>query len=417
VHDAVDATTDLVDVGHESTARVVTSVTDQIDELKGAARFVDDVRRLSTRGVLTTIKVVNRTVEVVTDVALDAAERAYLDPEEPAPVAAVPMRSDVLKSGAWVGDAAIGLVNAVVGDHLEAKANGLDMSMVFRVGDFYAPLEADALREAAPNATPKVALFVHGLATTEWSWCLESEAYHGDPGISFGSLLQRDLGYTPIYVRYNTGRRVADNGKSLAAYLQRFVDNYPVPIEELTLLGHSMGGLVVRSACHHAMEAELPWTALVPRVFCLGTPHQGAPLAKLGKALTGVLDAIDLPGTQVTAKILAGRSGGIKDLSHGAVVDEDWLDPDPAAGSDAKLLPGARHYFVSATITEDPEHPLGQLIGDLLVREPSASGPSLDESHFSIETRRYGGVMHHQLQNHPAVYAQVRDACAEPSAD
>ena len=416
VHDAVDATTELVDVGHESTMRTVRGVTDHVEPLRTPVRLLDGVRRISTRGVLGTIKIVNRTVQVVTDVALDAAERAYPEPDGGGTREALPMRSDATATatGAWVGDAALGLVNAAVGDHLSDRGNGLDMDMVFRVNDRYVALDPDVLLEVAPSASPKVALFVHGLGTTEWSWCLEAEAYHGDPGISFGSLLARDLGYTPVYLRYNTGRRVAQNGRLLADELARFIDAYPVPIEDLTLIGHSMGGLVLRSACHYGAEAERAWTSQVQRVFCLGTPHRGAPLAKLGHALTGVLDAIDLPGTQIGARILGGRSAGIKDLRHGAVVDEDWLDVDPELANDATLLPTARHYFMSATVTEDPEHPLGRLIGDLMVRVPSSAGPTLKEAHFAIETSRYGGVLHHQLQNHPALYEQVRDACAEP---
>ncbi|MCB9598106.1 MAG: alpha/beta fold hydrolase [Sandaracinaceae bacterium] len=411
VHDAVDATTDLVDLGHESTSRAVTGVADHIEPLREPVRFVDGVRRVTTRGVLGTVKVVNRAVEAVTDVALDAAERAYPEAPDAEPPAPMPMRSDVAPSGAWVADAALGLVNAAVGDHLATKRNGLDLEMVFRAGDRYVALEPDAVRAALPEASPRVALFVHGLGTTEWSWCLEAEAYHGDPAASFGSLLQRDLGFTPIYLRYNTGRHVAQNGRQLADELQRFVEAYPVPIEELVLVGHSMGGLVVRSACHYGAESGHGWTARVTRVFCLGTPHRGAPLAKLGHALTGVLDAIDLPGTKIGARILAGRSAGIQDLRHGAVLDEDWLRTDPDARSDATLLAHARHYFVSATITDDPDHAVGRLIGDLLVRVPSAGGPALEESHFSIDIRRYGGVMHHQLQNHPAVYEQLRRAC------
>jgi triacylglycerol lipase len=413
VHDAVDVTTGLVDVGHESTMRTVTRITDQIEPLRGPVRLVDGVRRVATRALLTTVRAVNRAVELGTDVGLDAAERAYSEPSEGEPNPAVPMRSDVIKTGAWVGDAALGLVNAAVGDHLSAKRNGLDLSMVFRVNDHYVDIEEDALREVAPAASPKVALFVHGLATTEWSWCLEAEAYHGDPGISFGSLLERDLGFTPVYLRYNSGRHVSENGRLLADELERFVDAYPVPIEDLTLVGHSMGGLVVRSACHYAAEAGHGWTSHVRRVFYLGSPHRGAPAAKLGHLLSGVLDAIDLPGTKITARILAGRSAGIKDLRNGAVLDEDWLQPDPDAVSDAQLLTHARHYFMSATITDDPDHAIGRLVGDLMVRVPSSSGPALTESHFAIETSRYGGMLHHQLQNHPALYEQLRRACSE----
>ncbi len=420
VHDGVDATTELVDVGHESTMRTVTAVTDQVEPLREPVRLLDTVRRFSTRGVLTTVRVVNRVVERVSDAALDAAAAGTAVPADEGATRAVPMRSDATATatGAWLGDAAVGLVNAVVGDHLSAQGNGLDMGMAFRVNDRYVPLDTDSLAEAfseaAPDASPRVALFVHGLATTEWSWCLESEAYHGEPGITFGSLLERDLAFTPVYLRYNSGRHVSENGRLLAAELERFVAAYPVPIEDLTLVGHSMGGLVVRSACHYGAENGNDWTSRVRRVVCLGAPHRGAPLAKLGNVVTGVLDAIDLPGTQIGARLLAGRSAGIKDLSHGAVIDEHWLETDPDAMDDATLLPDARHYFMSATITDDPDHAIGRLVGDMLVREPSAAGPAVREAHFAIETSRYGGVMHHQLQNHPALYEQLRRACAEP---
>jgi pimeloyl-ACP methyl ester carboxylesterase len=208
---------------------------------------------------------------------------------------------------------------------------------------------------------------------------------------------------------------VSSNGRLLASELQRFVDAYPVPIEDLTLIGHSMGGLVVRSACHYASEEKRSWVDRVRHVVCLGTPHEGAPLEKLGNVVTGLLGAIDLPGTQVTARILEGRSAGIKDLRHGSLVDEDWLGRDPdALLEDAKrevpLLPNASYHFVSATVTRDPAHPLGHLIGDLLVRVPSSSGPRALERKFPIETSPFGGVMHHQLQNHPAIYAVVRRA-------
>ena len=409
VHDAVDATTDLVELGHESTARNVTAVTDQVPPLRRPARVIDEVRRLGTRGVLGTVTLVNRTGEAVTDVALDAVEGTAEDRVS----VALRGRSDTTSSGAWVADAALGLVNAAVGDHLGARRNGLDLDMAFRIGDRYVALDRETLAAQLDAPSPKVALFVHGLGTTEWSWCLEAEAYHGDPSTCFGVLMARDLGYTPVFLRYNTGRRVSQNGRRLAELLEQLVDAYPVPIDDLTILGHSMGGLVTRSACHYGVEAGFAWPARVRRVFYLGSPHQGAPLAKLGHALTDVLDAVDLPGTKVVARILANRSDGIKDLRLGSVIDEDWLGPPPEVASDAPLLPHASHYFVSATITENPDHAVGQLIGDLLVRIPSASGPLKRESHFVIDTRRYGGVMHHQLQNHPAVYAQIRDACAE----
>lgn len=411
VHQAVDAATELVDLGHESTMRSVRRITDPIEPLREPIRLVDGVRRFVTRSVLTAIQGVNLAVDVASGAVLSAAERVSGEPPSVESEEAVPLRSDAIRTGAWVGDAALGLVNGAVGDRLSATRNGLDLSMVFRVKDRYVEPDRDTLRAVVPDARPRVALFVHGLATTEWSWSLQAETYHGEPGANFGSLLERDLDFTPVFLRYNTGRRVSENGRRLAAEIQRFVDAYPVPIEDLTLIGHSMGGLVIRSACHYGALGEQTWTSHVRRVFCLASPNRGAPLAKLGHALTDVLDAIDLPATKIIARILSARSAGIQDLRHGAVLDDDRLLPD-AVASDVAWLPEARHYFVSATVTDDPDHVIGRLVGDLLVRVPSAAGPALETSHFAIHTRRYGGIRHLQIQNHPAVYSQLRRACS-----
>jgi pimeloyl-ACP methyl ester carboxylesterase len=352
-------------------------------------------------------------------VGLDVVERAR-PAELPALVPAVPMRSDALTSAAWVEDAAVALVNAAIGDTLGRRGNGLDEGMLLRAGDHY--VAPEDVRMALSRPARRTVLFVHGLGTTEWSWCLEAHAYHGDPGATFGSLLERDLGVTPLWVRYNTGRHISENGRALAALLERLVPAYPGGLEELVLVGHSMGGLVIRSACHQASEQRMGWLGALRRVFCLGSPHRGAPLEKAGNVLTGVLGAIDHPATLIPARLLRARSSGIKDLRHGSLVDADWLGRDPDALLDdgaraaVPLLSEVAYHFVSSTVTEDPEHPLGQLVGDLLVRVPSASGPVVSEGHFAIDTRRFGGVLHHHLQNHPAVYEVIRDALAEGAA-
>lgn len=411
VFDAVDKTLDLVEVGHESTARTVMRVTDKIPGVDKPARLVNELRWLSTTGVLGAIRLGTKAVRGASDALLELAVARAESKDTP-----VVLRSDAMLGETrtlWAGDATLALLNAAIGDHLDAGNNGLSIAPVLRVGDRYfdatAPIEVTSSR---------VALYVHGLATTEWSWCLEGLAYHGDAASSFPTLLERDKGIPPIYFRYNTGRHVSTNGKALAALLERVAEGSP-KLEELILVGHSMGGLVLRSACHYGTEAGHAWVKKVKRVICLGSPHRGAPLEKLGNMLTGVLGAIDLPGTLITARILEGRSAGIKDLRHGALVDEDWLGKDPdalveTARAEVPLMPGVTYHFVSATFTQDPAHPLGQLMGDLLVRDGTigvtSAGPRSD-TQFAIETAQFGGVLHHQLQNHPSIYAVVRDAC------
>lgn len=412
VHDAVDRVTELVGEGHESTARTVMSVLGAIEPLAAPANAVNDVRRAATQGVLASIRAVNRAVEAVSDAGIDLATGGGAETGE-GPL--VPMRSDVLKTWSWAGDAALGLVNGAMGDTLHARENALDLGMRLRRGDAFLPDDPEALREALAGLGGKIAVYVHGLGATEWSWCLAADVYHGDAAACFGTMLRDDLGYTPIFARYNTGRHVSENGRLLAAELARLLEHAPEPLTEIVLVGHSMGGLVVRSACHQASEEGLAWVPLVKRVFCLGSPHHGAPLEKLGHALTAVLGAIDTPGTRIPARILEGRSAGIKDLRHGALVDDDWQGVDLDALRDAgaraiPLLPGAIYHFFSATVTEDPDHPIARIIGDLLVRVPSAAGERLRHETFPIDAERFGGVMHHQLQNHPAVYARIRAA-------
>lgn len=434
VHDAVDATTLLVEEGHESTSRAVLRGVRVVPPLVEPARAVDEVRRVATRGTLGLVRAVNRVVQRVTDVGLDVAENVAASQGVALEGPAVAMRSDALRTMYGLGDAMVGVVNGAVGDHLHARGNGLDLGMQLRVGDQYVVLtgeprveepgtSADNARSApgAPldpsAATSKVVVFVHGLMATEWSWCLEGEAYHGEPGANFGTLMARDLGYTPVWARYNTGRHVSENGRRLARELATLLEAYPVPIDELVLIGHSMGGLVVRSACHYADEDGLGWVRKVRRVFSLGSPHHGAPLERFGAAAAAVLGAIDTPGTRIPARLITARSAGIKDLGYGALVDEDWLGRDPDALRDAPcreipLLDGVAYHFLSATVTADPEHLLGRVIGDLLVLTPSASGAKLSERSFPIETRHFGAVLHHQLQNHPAVYEEILRACA-----
>ncbi len=394
VHDAIDATTGLVGEGHDAAHRNVRRVTDSLPPIAVPAGAVSETVRLSTVGTLGAVRVVNRVVATLTDVALDAA--VAVEPPEGPPI---PMRSDMVGTAEWVADAAIGALNGAVGHHLAATRNGLDLGLALRLGDAYVDPQAPQ-----PVSGP-VVVFVHGLGTTEWSFCLDAAAYHGDPSATFGALLARDLGVVPIYARYNTGRRVHENGRALADALERLY--LAGGLERVVLLGHSMGGLVARAACHAAEQAGHRWVDAVDLVISLGTPHQGAPFARFGQRVTDGLGAVDLPATRVLASILAGRSAGIRDLEHGDLTD---LGPDPDATSADRVVPlrdGVTYAFLSATMQGDPEGPASRWLGDLLVQVGSASGP-VQHRAFTIRTATFGGVLHHQIQCHPDVYAQVR---------
>src|SRR5262249_4856831 len=155
-----------------------------------------------------------------------------------------------------------------------------------------------------------------------------------------------------------------------ARLLERIIVAWPVPVEELVLVGHSMGGLVIRSATHYG--AQLDWVRRVRHLFFLGSPHLGAPLEKAANVTGWLLGLCDI--TQPFAALLNRRSGGIKDLRFGSLRDEDWqgLAPDVLLVNrtvNVPLLEGAAHYVITATVTRDRRHPLGVAVGDLLVRE------------------------------------------------
>src|SRR5207248_1368031 len=68
-------------------------------------------------------------------------------------------------------------------------------------------------------------------------------------GHDHGAALARDLGYSTVYLHYNSGLHVSTNGRAFATLLESLVEEWPVPVEEMTIVAHSMGGLVTRSAC------------------------------------------------------------------------------------------------------------------------------------------------------------------------
>jgi hypothetical protein len=315
------------------------------------------------------------------------------------------------------GRAALGFLNGAHGDLVQQAAPGLDVGMTVRVAGRAVPLDADALRAAFPEATGRIAVFLHGLTETEDSWAYGAEKHFGRPDVTYGTLLQADLGLTPVSLRYNTGRHISDSGAALAALLAELVEAWPHEVQDLVLIGHSMGGLVARSALHQACDGTAeaqPWTHLVRDTVTLGSPHLGAPLERGVHRLA--VQLARLPETRPLARVLSLRSVGIKDLRHGTLVADDWagrdLDgPDPGLRTLVPLQDGARHFVVLATLSPFPEGRLADLFGDLMVSPRSALGDTGtgDRLEFPADhVRRLGGLHHFDLLDHPRVYAAIR---------
>jgi pimeloyl-ACP methyl ester carboxylesterase len=215
------------------------------------------------------------------------------------------------------------------------------------------------------------------------------------PGLSRSLEDHPDL--TPVSVRYNTGRAIAANGARLASLLEEIHAGWPQPVASIALVGHSMGGLVIRSACAAASRAGHAWIEAVSDVVTIGSPHGGAPLEKLVSAAAWGLSVA--PQTRPLADFLDTRSQGIKDLRAGSI----GYTPDEEL-SEAAQPSHVRHHFVAGVITTNPAHPFGAVVGDLMVRPASSTrAPTVAPANVVV----LGGASHFDLLHEPAVIDRV----------
>jgi pimeloyl-ACP methyl ester carboxylesterase len=316
---------------------------------------------------------------------------------------------EALESRSGSAEAALAAVNGIYGDQLTEQENPLAGAMVVRHEGKPVALTTDSLTAAFPAATGRVVVFVHGWCLTE-RWWFRAPREGGDSR-SYGEKLCSEMGFSPVYLRYNSGLHISVNGRTLAGVLDLLHDQWPVPITELVLVGHSMGGLVARSACHYGAERPGGWTDAVSHVVCLGSPHLGADLEKGVNIASWAL--AQLPETRAIATLLNTRSDGVKDLRYGACLDEDWLDADPDEFlrdrcQAAPFLPHATYHFVATTIAPPL---LGMIAGDHLVRPQSATGRGKSRR-IPFEAEHgltLSGLNHFDLVNHPLVYAKLRE--------
>jgi pimeloyl-ACP methyl ester carboxylesterase len=262
--------------------------------------------------------------------------------------------------------AVLAALNGVVGDYLHETGNPLAIEMCACQGGELLDLEGASPGGTLRAATGKVLVLAHGCAMNDRQWARA--------GHDHGAALARDLGYTPVYLRYNSGLHISTNGRSFAELLERLLEVWPVPVEGLTILGHSMGGLVARSACHVGEAEGHAWRSKLEALVCLGSPHHGSPLERGGNGIDLALGISRYSAP--LARLGKLRSAGVTDLRHGSVLDEHWTGRDRFAHPGdprAKLsLPeGVKCYVVAATLSPGP----GKLrLGDGLVQVNSALG-------------------------------------------
>lgn len=300
-------------------------------------------------------------------------------------------------------EATLAALNGVLGDYLEKTRNPLAIPMHLRRGGHALLLEPDALAKTFPTAAAsqnsKLLIMVHGLCMSDLQWLRE--------GHDHAAALAQDLGYLPLYLHYNSGRHIGTNGEEFAQLLSELVAAWPGRISELTIIGHSMGGLVTRSACHTAHSEKLPWLKLLKHVVFLGTPHHGAPLERAGSWIDMLLGIS--PYTAPLASLGQVRSVGVKDLRHGRV-----LTPTGHHAPQMPPLPAGVKCFAIAATRQVARSKTGRsLRGDGLVPVRSALGQhDSPELALPIPASRKAIVYdanHFDLLSKPTVCDQLRN--------
>lgn len=299
-------------------------------------------------------------------------------------------------------DAYRSVANGVYGDYLLQTGNPLaiEMSLWYR-GQRVDLRDPISVFKQHSDRTPrsKVLVLVHGLCMNDRQW--------NQDGHDHGAALADELGYLPLYLRYNSGLHIANNGRALADMLETLIGNNTLPFEELVIMGHSMGGLVTRSACNYGRAAKHKWPAYLRKLVFLGTPHHGAPLERGGHVLDLLMDLSPYlaPFTQLSK----ARSAGITDLRRGTISAEDEFVPLPS---------GVQCYTAAAVRAAKRSRLSDRLIGDGLVPLDSALGRHRDTTRMLAipENRRWIGYRmgHRELLNRPDVYKQISNWLQEP---
>ncbi len=305
-------------------------------------------------------------------------------------------------------EALVAATNGVLGDYLEASGNPLAIPMRMRRNGAPLTIERAALAAAIARPGARLLVVVHGICMNDLQLNRE--------GHDHGAALERDLGWTPVYLHYNSGLHVSVNGRRLADLLEDLVREWPVPLQALAIVGHSMGGLLARSACHYGRKSGHGWLRHLHKLVLLGTPHHGSPLERAGNWLDATLGASRYSAP--LARLGKIRSAGVTDLRYGNLLDEDWHGRDRFARDGDRRRPvplpdGVACFTVAATLEANRSRVAAVLPSDGLVTLDSALGrhpnPELSLEFPTGHSWIASGMGHFDLLSRPEVYARLRD--------
>ena len=306
-------------------------------------------------------------------------------------------------------EAALAIINGVFGDHLVKRSNPLAITMRFRKDG--KPMDKELLSEVVDRSNGKIAIMVHGSCMNDLQW--------NRNGHDHGATVARDLGFETIYLHYNSGLHVSENGREFSDLLETIVTRSAQPLD-IVIIAHSMGGLVSRSACHYAKLSGHTWCKQLKKLVFLGTPHHGAHLEKVGNWIDTILDATAFSAP--LSRLGKIRSSGVTDLRFGNVVDADWQGRCRFELSGDNRVPvplpeGVECYSIAATRGKKSSVVSDSLVGDGLVTINSAMGRhKKEELNLSFpRTHQWVGrnITHFGLLGHPDVYQTLKGWLAD----
>ena len=302
----------------------------------------------------------------------------------------------------------LSVLNGVIGDYLEEKENPLKIEMQFRYRLKSILLDGNYLKETYPNVNGKILLMLHGSCMNDIQWTRKEHNH--------GNIIAKELNKTPIYLNYNSGRHISTNGKNLNNCLEELIKNWPVPIEELVIIAHSMGGLVARSALYYGGQEQKNWTKHLKKMVFLGTPHHGSHVERKGNYLDIILEAI--PYVKPFARLGKIRSAGVTDLRYGNLVDGDWQDNDrfERKTDQRQHIPLPKQiefYSIAAVIGKKTTTVSAKILGDTLVDVNSALGQHKNPDKSLLFKKENSWIVyennHLDLLSNPKIIEKIKE--------
>jgi hypothetical protein len=271
------------------------------------------------------------------------------------------------------------LLNGMIGEYLEKENNPLAIQMGFFHQSQKLSLDCQLAQQLDCPLSNKVVIFVHGLTNLETVWDYPAEGssnasivnHYIDVCFSpvnktspenYGKKLQEEFGFTPFYLRYNTGLSLEKNGRNFSAQLSKLFKNYPIKIDDLMLIGFSMGGGLLSHAQYSAQKNNQAWLKVLSKCMYLGDSSENSLLANILQLSGDFLRHTPIRYINFLADWFDYRS---KRLQTNENKENDFDLKRRRSREFALFVESSRHYFVNGNLTRKGQNIYNRSIEDL----------------------------------------------------